>query len=211
MRTLVVGAMGVETRPLLSRLGATRRIAPHTRVGRLGDEELAVLTCGVGPHKAHTRTMAALAIFPADRVVSIGTAGALVDTLPRGAVRAATALFSGGEPKADLRPLGGLEGAAVATVARAVFDPERRALLAAAGAELVEMELAAVYDAARSVVPHATVHGVKVVSDAAGAGGPVPRRGPARVVAMARFQARAHTLCRQQLLPALLGVLGSSG
>ena len=211
MRTLLVGAMTVETRPLLARLGRTRRIAAHVRVGTLGGVDVAVLTCGVGPHKAFSRTRAALGLFPAERVVSIGTAGALVDTLPRGTVRAATSLFSGGQRKAELPPLGRLRGASVATVARAVFDPERRALLAAAGAELVEMELAAVFDAAQEAAPGATVHGIKVVSDAAGAGGPVPRRGPARLAAMARFQARAHRLCRDHLAPAVLGALRSGG
>ena len=211
MRTLVVGAMAVETRPLLAQLGPTRRVAPHTRVGTLGGVDVAVLTCGVGPHKAHARTRAALAIFPADRVVSIGTAGALVDTLPRGAVRTATALYSGGRFKTALAPLGDLEGAAVTTVSRAVFDPERRALLARAGAELVEMELAAVFDATHAEHPRARVHAIKVVSDAAGAGGPIPRHGPGRLVAMARFQARAHALCRDHLAPAVLEALRSGG
>ncbi|MEC7947829.1 MAG: hypothetical protein VX265_09700, partial [Myxococcota bacterium] len=166
MRTLLVGAMAVETRPLLDRLGQRRRLAPDTHVGTLDGAPVAVLTCGVGPRKAYARTRAVLAVFPADRVVSIGTAGALVDHLGRGTIRAATSLYSGGDHRVDLAALGGLEGASVATVTRAVFDPERRALLAAAGPELVEMELSAVYDATREMVPGASVHGIKVVSDA---------------------------------------------
>jgi nucleoside phosphorylase len=207
VRTLLVGAMDVETRPLLAALGRTRRTAPYTRVGTLHGQDVAVLTCGVGPHKAHMRTRAALAIFPADRVVSVGTAGALVDGLARGGVHAATALLSGGEHRADLLPLGDLPGATVASVARAVWDPERRALLAAAGAQLVEMELAAVYDATREMVPAATVHAIKVVSDAAGAGRTGPRSGPGKLLAIARFQARAHALCRDHLAPAVVDAL----
>lgn len=207
MRTLLVGALDVETRPLLDTLGRTRRIAPRTLLGTLDGQDVAVLTCGIGPAQAYRCTRAALSIFPADRVVSIGTAGALVDGLDRGTVHGATALYSGGVHISDLPALGSLPGAPVSTVSRAVWDVERRKLLADAGAWLVEMELAAVFDATREQVPQATVHGIKVVSDAAGASRRAPRRGLDRLAAIARFRLRARTLCQDHLGPAVVDAL----
>ena len=81
------------------------------------------------------------------------------------------------------------------------------ALLAAAGAELVEMELAAVHDAACEQVPQASVHAIKVVSDAAGAGRKVPRRGLDHLIAILRFRARARALCRNHLRDAVIDAL----
>jgi len=207
VRTLIVGALDVETRPLLGALRSTRRIAPRTRLGTLDGQDVAVLTCGIGPAQAYRCTRAALSIFPADRVVSIGTAGALVDGLQRGTVHAATAVYSGGVLVTELRPLGGLRGVAVSTVCRAVWDAERRQLLADAGASLVEMELAAVLDATREQVPQATVHGIKVVSDAAGASRRAPRSGLDRLAAIVRFRLRARTLCLDHLGPAVVNAL----
>ena len=207
MRTLLVGALDLETRPLLGALGRTRRIAPRTVLGSLHGQDVALLTCGIGPARAHRATRAALSIFPADRIVSIGTAGALVDGLARGSVHTATALLSGGVHRTDLAPLGNLPEVSISTVSRAVWDAERRQLLAAAGAELVEMELAAVHDAACEQVPQASVHAIKVVSDAAGAGRKVPRRGLDHLIAILRFRARARALCRNHLRDAVIDAL----
>lgn len=208
-RWLLVGAMGVETLPLLRRLERGRPLTRRLVVGRVGPHEVGVLTVGVGPAKARRRTLAGLARWTPDRVVSIGTCGALVDGLPIGAVRAVDALMDDHAPLARLAPLGALPAATLATVDRAVWTPLERERLARFGAHLVDMEAAAVWRALQEARPGLPVHAVKVVSDLAG-GAPDPavsdpgRPGPA---AIARFKARAARLVEQALAPALWALL----
>ncbi len=194
MRVLLVGALRAETVALLGLLGRPRRAGPRLLVGRRGRRELGLLTCGVGPRRARDRTAAALGIWPADVVISVGTCGALSDGPAPGDVFTADRLAPEGGEAVAVSPLGGLPRAAVVTVSAPVWDPGRRAALAAGGWELCEMEAAAVAAAAGA----ARFHAIKVVSDRAGAEGtPLRRRD------LLRFQLRAARLVARHLAPAL--------
>lgn len=208
-RILLMGALAIETGPLIARLGARRVIAPRTLIGSWAGRDVAITTCGVGPAAATRATRAALQIFPADRVLSVGTAGALVDDLGTGDLRTADRVLSGGQPVADLEPVPGLDPVTITSVAAAVWRADRRALLAEAGAQLVEMELAAVWRAADG----RPVHAVKVVSDAAGKGIDDPRPTPPwkKAQLIARFHARMLPVSRQRLAPAVLGAIERLG
>ncbi len=192
MRVLLVGALRAETGALLGLLGRPRRAGPRLLVGRRG--ELGLLTCGVGPRRAGERTAAALAIWPADVVISVGTCGALSDGPSIGEVFTADRLAPDGGEEIPVSPLAGIAAAAMVTVSSPVWDPGRRAELAAEGWALCEMEAAAVAAAAGA----ARFHAVKVVSDRAGAeGAPLRRRD------LLRFQIRAARLVARHLAPAL--------
>jgi nucleoside phosphorylase len=201
-RWLIVGAMGVETAPLLACLSGSRVLTRRTLVGQLDGQEVAITTCGVGPDAAKKATAASLTAFHADAVISVGTAGALVDTLARGSVHSIGRVFYRGALVDELQPLGGLPATSVCTVAEGVWTSERRNRLAALGAELVEMELAAVLEAARAHSPTLPVHGIKVVSDAAGGEEDAVVRA-ARPDRIARFKIRALGLATTKLTPAI--------
>jgi len=172
-----------------------------------------VLTCGVGEAKAHARTTAAIARWTPDRVISIGTCGALVDELAVGTVVTGTGLLRPGATTIQaLCPLPDLPVAVIATVHRAVFDPARRAALAAQGAHVVEMEASGVAQAAQ--VAGLPFHGLKVVSDQAGADPEDLVHGEAGVFSaaqVARFMARALKLSETRLAPALDAAIRATG
>lgn len=196
-RVLVVGALAAETAPLIGFLWWPRPVSARCVAGKLGPAEVAVLTCGVGERNARERTLAALQLWDAAVVVSVGTCGALVDRVRPGDVVSAVALLRDTTHVRPLTPLVGCPGAWVSTVDRAVTTPERRTELAQAGAEVCEMEAAGVAEAAAD----RSFHVLKVVSDLAG-GEPDPVLARGRL-AEARFQARAMALSHARLLPAL--------
>ena len=199
MRLLIVGALGAETLPILSALGSPRPLSRRLVAGQLGEHSsVAVLTCGVGPDKATRRTAAALTRWRAEAVVSIGTCGALCDTLAVGQVLTARRLLWEGQPCRDPLPWPGAMDATLVTVAAPVFDPARRAALAAAGATACEMEAAAVQRAAAGL-PLCTL---KVVSDLAGAATDDPPRRPSPFD-IVRFTRQARRLVAHHLLPLL--------
>ena len=132
-----MGALGAETLPFVRRLQHPRPRSHRLVVGRYGALEVGVLTCGVGPDKAARRTRAALAAWRPDAVVSVGTAGALVDHWPVGTVLAGRTLVDRNQRRTVLA---GLQGAAVVTVEEPCWTAAQRARLAALGADLVEME-----------------------------------------------------------------------
>ena len=205
-RILLVGALGVEVAPLLRRLEGAR-VSGRLVVGSLAGREVGVLTVGVGPVKAQARTTAALARFPADRVISLGTCGALEDRYEIGTLLTASSLRWEDGAAWTLEPLPHLLAVGGVTVTRAVWTKADRERLAAMGAAFCEMEAAGVHAAApgRTQV-------LKVVSDLAG-GEPDPvvghphRPTPLRV---ARFKARALKLSEQRLVPAVLALLRAS-
>ncbi|CAN0461489.1 unnamed protein product, partial [Ectocarpus fasciculatus] len=124
----------------------------------------AALTCGAGPARAPRRTAAALARADAHAVLSVGTCGSLVD-LPLGHVVTASIVTRDGAPCPTPTPWPAAALANVVTVAAPVWSPDRRAVLAAQGASVCEMEAAAV-QAAAGALPFSAL---KVVSDQAGA------------------------------------------
>ncbi len=192
---LIVGALRAETLPILQAL-AHRRRHRGLWAGHLGGPPLLVTTCGVGPRRAAAHTRAVLAQHRPRAVLSVGTCGALVDGLRVGDIV---------HDAHGWATLEGLRPARIHTVDRAVWSPARRAALAAAGHEVVEMEAAAVRTAAEAAgLPFGAL---KVVSDRAGAGGRAPdgRPGPLDI---ARFQLRALRLSRRRLVPVLAGLQG---
>ncbi len=200
MRVLLVGALRAETLPLLAWL---ERPSPRGRrlvVGRRGALDLGVLQCGVGPERAEARTRAALAQWPAEVVISLGTCGALRDGLSVGAlVSADSVALEGGAPR-PVAPLAEGLRAPLLTVRTPVFEPARRAALAGAAAAC-EMEAAGVLAAAGG----ARFHALKVVSDLAGGdddAGPAPWK-----LDLVRFQALALRLSQARLAPALARAL----
>jgi len=205
---LLVGALGVETAPVLAALGG-RRVHSHRLVsGTLGGARVGVLTCGVGPEKAQRRTRAALEAVDVAAVLSFGTCGALVDHLEVGEVITVSEVRFEGRHRA-LPPLASLRAVVCETVSKAVWTAERRDQLAAAGAEICEMEAFAVGQAA-STLPFLAL---KVVSDHAG-GVVDPAVGKPREknpLVVGRFMARAARLSQQDLLPALESVMARGG
>lgn len=198
MRTLLVGALAAETLPLIRRLDRPRPLGRRLVLGRLGDTPVAVLSCGVGPARAEARTRDALARWEADRVVSFGTAGALVDDLPVG-----TAVTASAVGELAVEPLGALSRVRLVTVDHAICTAEERAQLAPA--QVCEMEAAGVLAAAG----HRAFHAVKVVSDRAG-GEPDPvfaRGGMPRLLRVARFKLRALRLVEERLAGVLVEAL----
>jgi nucleoside phosphorylase len=192
VRWLLVGALLAETLPLRRRMTALEPLSRRLWRGRLAGVEVALLRCGVGPRAASRRTLDALQRVDADAVMSFGTCGSLVDEVGVGEVRALSSTRLGDGPaRASFVPQG-LPGATCVTVRRGVFDVEERSRLASAGAQLVEMEAAAVRQAAggRGFV------GLKVVSDLASA--PPSRLG---------FALHAWRICRHALTPAVEKVL----
>lgn len=201
-RWLLVGALAAEVAPFVARLRQPRLLGPRLVVGRWLGLEVAVLRCGVGPRRAGQNTTAALRRWPASRVLSLGTCGALADDLAVGEVLTASRLSLEGAPAGPTLPAPGLRAVSLLTVRRVVADPAERTALAAAGHQIVEMEAAAVQ--AASSLPFTAV---KVVSDHAGghAGDDPPAKpGP---VALLRFYARALALSHQALAPAVSAAL----
>ena len=212
-RWLLVAAMGVESLPFVRRLEGARPLGARVVVGRLGGHAVAVATVGVGPDKAALRTRAALDRWRPDAVVSVGTCGALLDSLRIGEVRAADHLMADTAHVADLTGFGAIATATVTTVRRACWTPAARDRLAVAGAHLVEMEAAAVWQAARAVRPPLPAFAVKVVSDHAGGtrDPAVAEAGLPGPAALARFKARALHLVERALVPAVVAGLQAQG
>lgn len=199
-RWLLVGALGVETAPLLELLERPRPVSPRLVVGRLHGREVGVLTCGVGPDKAQARTAAALARWRPDRVVNLGTCGALTDAHRIGDVVHVGEVIGHGPVEAL-----GAPAVALVTVRAGVWDPLTREALAAEGAAVCEMEAQGVLRA--SELAGVRAHIAKVVSDKAGGEDdpaiPAARRAQARPgpVDVAVFKARALRLSRRHLAP----------
>ena len=216
MKWLIVGALRVEVSPLLWRLHGVETQSGRFQHGRHPQNpmvQVGVLRCGVGPQKAYDRTKQALATWAPDAIISIGTCGALEDALQIGDIRTGTSLFEDQVPAPSLTPLPHSQTATITTVHRACWTPERRQELRQTGADLVEMEAAAVARAGRDFNPSITIHALKVVSDQAGGTPDTVFRsnGVPTPLHMMRFKFRALKLCHHRLVPALLPLLTGSG
>lgn len=183
---LIVGALEVEVLPILARLRAQWPLGPRLYRGRLDGADVAVLWTGVGLERAGRRTREALLRLDAPCVLSVGMAGALTDGFTQGEVLTADRI---GPQWATAAPLPGLRSASILSVDAPVWSTAERARLAALGAQVCEMEAAAVQQAAGA----RRFSALKVISDFAGAEG-----GPPRL-----FKLRALRLSEQRLLPAL--------
>ena len=216
MRWLIIGALEVEIRPLLWQLKNVQTIGPNLKQGLHPDDpntEVAVLRCGIGPTKAGVRSTTALPLINPDAVVSIGTCGALIDSLSIGDICSIRSTQRDVGPPETIPTLGIFSPRALTTVVAPCWTASKRAELAASGAEVVEMEAAAVRDAVRDFNPKLQTYVLKVVSDQAGAQpDPVVGAGTLkRPLQIARFKYRALQLSRNKLVPALLPLLVSTG
>ena len=216
MRWLIVGALRVEVTPLLWRLQHVETQNARFQHGQHPDEpsiQVGVLRCGVGPQKAYERTSQALSSWTPDAIVSIGTCGALHDALKIGDIRTGTNIFEDQVPADTLAPLPHSKTATITTVARPCWTPERRQELRQTGADLVEMEVAAVAKAGRDFNRAIPVHALKVVSDQAGGAPDTVFRsnGLPTPLHVMRFKFRALKLSHHRLVPALLPLLTGSG
>lgn len=199
-----MAALAGEALPLIRRLRGVRWHGPRLAVGRLGGAPVGILRCGVGREAARARTGSALARCPAERVVSVGTCGALADDIPVGALVEARALL---DPPRALHSFGlGVRAVVLATVPRVVGRPADRAAWAARGAEVCEMEAAGVIEAAGGTPALA----LKVVSDLAGAR--VSRAaGLPGVARRLLFEVHAVALVERSLAPAVVRWIGTLG
>jgi nucleoside phosphorylase len=201
---LLVAALQAEVWPVWLRMDRRVRLDARLWSGRLAGAEVALLRCGVGREAARRRTARALGLLEPRAVVSFGTCGALVDELSVGEVVGAVSLW--GEPPIRLQPIGrGVRQVTLATVPRVVADARARALWAARGAQVCEMEAAGVLEAAGT----RPFHALKVISDRAGARRPDGYRRP-RALSLAHFQLRAVRLVHRQLAPVLEAWLGDA-
>ena len=197
-RLLIVGALSSETLPVIKHLSQRRLISRRLIAGQLAGCSVAVLTCGVGPEKAASRTRAALERWSAAAVLSMGTCGGLVDHLSVGDVVTACTLYEGETLCPAPHPWPGAEAATIITVDKPVLTQTHRTALARRGGTVCEMEAAAVARVSGS----RPFYTLKVVSDMAGGhtDDPPPRPSP---VDIARFKATALRLSTEHLVPIL--------
>jgi len=192
-------AIVAELAPVLSLLHRFRLRSHRLGVGYLADVRVAVLRSGVGPAAAERRTRATLERIIPRSVWSVGSCGALVDTLAVGTVVTATSVLSSKQVPHAVSPVADLPSVVVHTVERPVFDPDRRAQVAQSGAQVCEMEAAGVV---RAVGGRCPVHLLKIVSDQAG-GTPDPAVALGSARAQALFHTRVEHLMRTVVAPQL--------
>jgi nucleoside phosphorylase len=181
---LLVAAQAAEAYALAGALSARALLSPRILRGELAGMTVALLHCGVGPRRAQNATRAALTRCAPDRVLSVGTCGALVEGLPPGTVVTAACVGA-----AQIEPLPGLRSVRLETVDRGVFDDARRDTLASAGFEACEMEAAGV---ARAIPIPSALQVMKVVSDLAGTADRVAGLGHLRVRRETRMLVRDY-------------------
>ena len=200
-RWLLVGALWAEVSPVATRLRDRRWLGSRLVVGTLAGVPVAVLRAGVGPDAASARTAQGLARWPADRVLSFGTCGAISDQLALGDVITGQTVATERGPRLALSALQGVPTVTIASVRAVVCTEARRSALAEAGFEICEMECAAVHQAAAG----RPVYALKVVSDRAGADADpaLPLSGIPSPTRLLRSQVRAMALVQRRLLPAL--------
>lgn len=165
---LLVLALPEESRPVLRRLVSTGRKRPNAiRRGRAGQEVMLpgvrVLTTGMGERNARAAFAEALAATRPAWVITGGIAGGLEPTLRTGDTRYdADPDF----PKLSaLQRLGLLPGRCVMVARIAVTPADKSRLRQQSGADLVDMESAAIRDVCRANgIPSATL---RTVSDTA--------------------------------------------
>lgn len=165
---LLVLALPEESRPVLRRLAAAGRQLPKAiRRGPAGQEVILpgvrVLTTGMGERNARAACTEALAAAQPPWVITGGIAGGLEPTLRTGDARYdADPDF----PKlAALQRLGLLPGRCVMVGRIAVTPADKSRLREQSGADLVDMESAAIREVCRSSgIPSATL---RTVSDTA--------------------------------------------
>jgi len=200
--TLFVGALLAEVLPLLRQLENPVVLNHRLVEGSLQGSRIFVLRCGVGPKAAYENTMNTLKQWNADRVLSIGTCGALQDHLSIGDICTSDTIHSEAGLITAIEPLPEGSTEPLITVQKPVFTQERRQLFATR-ASICEMEAFSVWKASDGRV----FHTLKVVSDHAGRDAdPVMSHSIVKAHRIAAFMLRAGSLSRQFLVPAILSL-----
>ena len=196
---LIVGALLAEVLPVLRML--TEPTVLHHRLvrGKWNNCIVYVLRCGVGPKASFRRTKETLSAITVERVVSIGTCGALVDNVAIGDVFTSTVCHFEDGRYLEIEALTAVDVLPLITVSKPVLTPQRRQYFQPKAA-LCEMEAFCVALASENV----PVHALKVVSDHAGRD-PDPAMSTSFIKAhrIAQFMLRAGYLSRTSLVPVL--------
>lgn len=195
---LFAGALIAETTPLIGLLSNKKIHSKRLVHGHYKGRELAILTTGVGPQKAFSRTREALLNLPIVHVVSFGTCGSLTDSFSIGDVVTTEAVCNEKGEVLSAIPFIDVPKAKVITVTEVVNTLEKRKQLSHQ-ADVCEMEAHGVGLAADQYCFSV----VKVISDYAGREDDSILRGsfltkPQRI---AQFYVRATKLCHQKIKP----------
>ena len=196
---LIVGALLAEVLPVLRILTDTTILHHRLVLGRWQDYSVYVLRCGVGPKASFHRTQKTLTMINVERIISIGTCGALTDTVAIGDVFTSAILHCEDGRHIEVEPLKMVDSLPLITVSQPVFTPQRRQHFQATAA-LCEMESFFVALAAENIPTQA----LKVISDHAGRD-PDPAMSSSflKTHRIAQFMLRAGYLSRTSLVPAL--------
>ena len=167
MRLLLVAADPLEFRGLLARAGGFRRQAfavSFARAGTIAGNDALLVANGMGQQRAAAAVAAADSFRP-DAIVSTGFCGALDDQLAVADVIAATEVIGGGCVY-PARPIEAPRHGAIVSVGRVAQTAAEKRKLRETGASAVEMEAAAVADAAeRRGLPFFCVRAVTDLAD----------------------------------------------
>ena len=201
MDWLLVGALREEVQPVVATLENPRRIDRRTVCGELHGARIAVVRCGVGPDAAYSRTRAAIEKFAPKWVASFGTCGSLSQTLPVGTVVAASRIARPNTPWQDVPTLETCIPVDLITITAPAWNDEAAIPLRAQGADVCEMEAAAVLEAAGERPTYA----VKVVSDVVALSKPprILRGGLPHPADLLAFKRLARQLTQDHLVPTL--------
>ncbi|MGD0870627.1 MAG: hypothetical protein ABSB88_13800 [Bryobacteraceae bacterium] len=171
MKLLLIASDRMEFQGLLRRCEQARRAAlsvDWSRLARLGAHDVLLAANGVGARRAGAAVDAALAIFSADSVVSLGFCGALApelavaDIVVATGIAAADGRFAAQPPAAAPAHRAGT----VCSLDHVARTAEEKRGLRATGSIAVEMEAAGV--AARAATLGRPFYCIKAVTDLAG-------------------------------------------
>jgi adenosylhomocysteine nucleosidase len=150
MRILIVAADPLEFRGLLSRVAGFRRQAfavSFARAGAIAGHDTLLIANGMGPRRA-AAAVAAADPFQPEAIVSTGFCGALDHSLAIADVIAATEVI-GGSRIYPARPIEAPRQGRIVSIAHVAQTAAEKRKLRETGASAVEMEAAAVAEAAR--------------------------------------------------------------
>jgi nucleoside phosphorylase len=203
--TLLVGALLPEVLPLIRLLEQPRPINHRLFQGKINNHTILILRCGVGITAAHHHTEKTLQLYPVDRIISIGTCGALSNHLQIGDVCTTAKLITEDGEDIAVQPLHGFPTQRLICVQRFIGSPERRELYSAI-ADICEMEAFGVWMAANALQATTPVpfHCLKVISDHAGkVQDPVLDDAKPKSFQVAQFMLRAGYLSHHFLQPSI--------
>ena len=203
--TLIVGALLAEVVPLFNCLDHPLPLNHRLMRGTINGQEILVLRCGVGVQKAYKYTLQTLQRFSINRVISVGTCGALSNDLRIGDVCTVNQIHNEAGNSIRISALDNFIQKRLITVSTVVSTEAKRKELSQI-ADICEMEAYGVWKAAQGI----PFYCLKVVSDQAGKGAdPVLDASTPKSQQVARFMLRAGLLCHRHLQPAVIKIHSS--